>query len=363
MRFVDSAVIEVKAGDGGNGVVSFRREKFVPRGGPDGGDGGNGGSVIIKADPQLSTLQDFRYNRHYKAERGQHGRGSNWHGANGADAVIRVPCGTVIYDDDTGELIDDVVEAEQELTIAKGGRGGLGNARFATPTRQAPDFAKPARPGESRRIRCELKLLADVGLVGLPNAGKSTLLSVVSAARPKIADYPFTTLVPNLGIVELFDYHTCVMADIPGLIEGAHLGKGLGDQFLRHIERTRVLLFLVEPVSTDEEENQQEAENTIRLLREELGQFDSSLLDKPWLVAMTKADQWPSDQVPVLPKMEGAHASVSISSVTRYGLDTLRKALKDLLVVPDEEEETTDSVDFSRILPTELPDEYTDTEQ
>ena len=357
MRFVDSTVIEVHAGDGGNGCVSFRREKYVPRGGPDGGDGGNGGSVIVVGDRNLTTLQDLRYRRHYNAGRGEHGRGSGWHGANGEDAKINVPCGTMVFEDETGELLADVVEPGQELVVAAGGRGGKGNARFATATRQAPDFATPGKPGGAHRLRLELKLLADVGLVGLPNAGKSTLLSVMSAARPKIADYPFTTLTPNLGIVQLHGYRTCVMADIPGLIEGAHAGKGLGDHFLRHIERTRVLVFLVEPVSDDPEENRKETLATLSLLRNELEQFDRSLADKPWIFATTKADQWPENEVPPAPQVEGAEACISISAATGYGLDQLRNHLNAMLSDAEEPPEE-DQVDYSIDLPTETPEDY-----
>ena len=242
--FVDYAVINVYAGAGGSGAEAWRREAGVPRGGPAGGDGGKGGDVILRADRQLSTLLDYRYQQHYRAERGQHGMGKNRTGRDGADLVLRVPLGTVVKDADTGELLGELVEDGEELIVAKGGRGGRGNAAFATATRQAPTYWEPGE-GEERRIALELKLIADVGLVGQPNAGKSTLLASISAARPKIADYPFTTLEPNLGVVQLPGSRTFVVADIPGIIEGAHQGRGLGLRFLRHIERTRTLAYMI----------------------------------------------------------------------------------------------------------------------
>lgn len=324
MIFIDTATIEIAAGDGGNGCASFRREKFVPRGGPDGGDGGDGGDVRILGDKGMGTLQDFRYRRHYRAGRGDHGKGSKWHGKNGDPVTIRVPCGTIVLDDTTGNLLADVVQAGETFVVARGGRGGRGNARFATPTRQAPDFAEPGKPGERCRLRLELKLLADVGIVGLPNAGKSTLLAAMSAARPKIADYPFTTLTPNLGVVTLDEYHTCVMADIPGLIEGAHEGKGLGDQFLRHIQRTRALILLVECTCADPKAD-------LRLLRKELRQYDRSLLDKPWLLLLSKADLFPPNEAPKPPRVSGPSASFAISAVSGTGLDRLRRELLALL--------------------------------
>jgi len=350
MTFTDTARIEVVAGDGGNGCVSFRREKFVPRGGPDGGDGGNGGDVIVVGDERMNTLQDFRYRRHYRASRGEHGRGATWKGSQGKSVTLRVPRGTLIYDDDTGELLADVVAPGEPIIVARGGRGGRGNARFATPTRQAPDFAEPGRSGEARVLRLELKLLADVGLVGFPNVGKSTLLAAISAARPKIADYPFTTLVPNLGVVEIDAYMTCVMADMPGLIEGAHAGKGLGIQFLKHIERTRVLVFLVESTSEQPLED-------LRVLREELRQFDESLLDKPWLLVLTKADLWPPGELPTPPNAPGATAAFPISAVSGLGLNRLRHELASLLrELPDPRPTSAERERFSQHLPTEAPD-------
>ncbi len=348
MQFIDTAAIEVASGDGGAGCRSFRREKFVPRGGPDGGDGGNGGDVVVIADPQLNTLQDFRYHRQYRAGKGGNGQGSDKHGKRGETVTLRAPCGTLIYDEDTGELIADVVAAGQSVVVCSGGLGGRGNARYATPTRQAPDFAQPGRPGSARMLRLELKLLADVGLVGLPNAGKSTLLSVMSAARPKIADYPFTTLVPNLGVVRTGAHSSCVMADIPGLIEGAHAGRGLGDQFLRHIERTRVLVFMIEGTSDD-------PLGDLGLLREELRQFDPSLVDKPWLLAMSKSDLWPPGEAPQLPAAEGAAAVFPISGVVGDGLDRLRIELGRLLTAANDDEASTDDPRerFSLRLPTD----------
>jgi GTP-binding protein len=286
MHFVDLVTINVKAGDGGRGCVSLHREKYRPKGGPDGGDGGEGGDVIIKATSDLNTLLDFRYHPFNKAEKGRMGSGNNKHGRNGQDLVLRVPVGTIIRDTDTGEALADLVTDGQEVVAAKGGRGGLGNAHFATPTRQTPRFAQPGEPGEAKKLQLELKLLADVGLVGLPNAGKSTLISVVSKSRPKIADYPFTTLVPNLGIVKFDDMKSFCVADIPGLIEGAHNGAGLGFQFLRHIERTSVLAHLVD-IS---EATQEDGVKSFETIMEELSLFDTGLAQKPMVVAGTKLD-------------------------------------------------------------------------
>src|SRR3974390_1301756 len=244
--FVDEAKISVKAGDGGNGCVAFRREKYVPRGGPSGGDGGNGGSVYLEANPNDNTLLRYRYNREFKADRGRHGEGSNCTGVSGDDMILKVPVGTLVYDEEGEELLADLKKPGQRVLVAQGGRGGRGNQHFAKPWHQAPREKEEGQPGEERHLRLELKLLADVGLVGFPNAGKSTLISVISAARPKIANYPFTTLEPNLGVVQLPNYRSFVVADIPGLIEGAHTGAGLGIQFLRHVQRTRLLAHLVD---------------------------------------------------------------------------------------------------------------------
>ncbi|MCK5149244.1 GTPase ObgE [bacterium] len=316
MKFIDEVIFEVRGGAGGQGCVSFRREKFVPKGGPDGGDGGYGGSVVLQVKPNISTLIDHRHQRVYKAQRGGYGQGSRKHGKNGEFKYIPVPKGTMVYDADSGELIGDLTEVNQELVVAKGGRGGKGNSNFATPTRQAPDFATPAKPGADRRLRLELKLLADVGLVGLPNAGKSTLLSVVSAAKPKIADYPFTTLVPNLGIVKFGEYQHFVMADIPGLIEGAAQGKGLGDRFLRHVERTRVLLFLMEVQTGNFEE-------TFHILLKELADFDPGLLDKPRIIVLSKTDLITDEEIDELPEKIDGEDYLMISSVARRNLDPM----------------------------------------
>jgi GTPase len=281
--FIDEAKIIVKAGQGGSGCVSFRREKFVPKGGPDGGNGGNGGSIIIQAAKNLHTLIDFRYHHTYQARRGQHGMGANKHGKSSPDLLIRVPVGTILRDADSGEILVDLVRDGDTFIAAQGGRGGRGNAVFATSTNQTPREWEVGQPGEQRILELELKLLADIGLVGLPNAGKSTLLSRISAAHPKIADYPFTTLEPNLGIVRYKTYQSLVVADIPGLIAGSHQGKGLGHKFLRHIERTRALAFMIE--ATEEK-----PEKTLKELLNELKLFSPMLLRKPFVVLLTKID-------------------------------------------------------------------------
>src|SRR5438128_1157579 len=282
--FIDQATIHVKAGDGGNGCVAFRREKFVPKGGPSGGDGGSGGSVYVVTTKRLNTLYHFQFQRDWRAGRGQHGMGSNCSGQDGEDVVIEVPVGSVVREKRTGDLLADLTQEGQRVLIAKGGRGGWGNQHFATSTRQAPRFAQPGDPGEERDLFIELKLIADVGIVGLPNAGKSTLISVISAAKPKIADYPFTTLVPNLGVVSADNDETFVVADIPGLIEGAHEGHGLGDQFLRHVERCAVLLHLVDLSANETPE--QDAEVVAR----ELELYAKTLAEKPRIVCGSKAD-------------------------------------------------------------------------
>ena len=286
MKFIDQAKIYVNAGNGGSGCVSFRREKFIPRGGPNGGDGGRGGHVIFRATGNMSTLLDIRNQRQYRAEKGQHGMGKDMHGRNGKNIVITVPLGTLIKDAETGEVLFDFTEEGQEHIAARGGRGGMGNAHFKSSVRQAPRFAQPGEEGEEKNLFLELKLLADVGLVGLPNAGKSTLISAMSSARPKIADYPFTTLIPNLGVVKYGEYKSYVIADIPGLIEGAHKGTGLGFQFLRHIERTSILLHLVdisEMTDGDPVDNFKKINNELEL-------FSPELINKPQAVAGTKLD-------------------------------------------------------------------------
>ncbi len=294
MVFVDEVVITVKAGDGGNGCVAFRREKFVPRGGPSGGDGGKGGDVLIESSQQHNTLLHFRYNPEHKAQRGAHGEGSNRKGRDGADKLLRVPLGCMVWEADTGEQLFDFTRADQRLVIAKGGRGGRGNARFATSTNQAPRIAERGGTGESHRLRLVLKLLADVGLVGFPNVGKSSLLSRVSAARPKIADYPFTTLEPSLGMVRVDDDESFVVADIPGLIEGAHLGHGLGTRFLRHIERTRLLAHVIDVSErgglSGPDSEPADPEHDFDVLMEELAGFEPALADRPMVVTASKTD-------------------------------------------------------------------------
>jgi GTP-binding protein len=321
--FIDEARILVKAGDGGNGCLAFRREKFVPRGGPSGGDGGRGGDVTLVADPHENTLLKFRFNPEHKAERGRHGEGSDCTGAEGRSLDVDVPVGTVVYDEATGERVHDFSTPGERLIIARGGKGGRGNARFATSTHQAPTEHEPGRPGEEKRLRLELKLLADVGLVGFPNAGKSTLISRISAARPKIADYPFTTLEPSLGVVQLDGFKSFVVADIPGLIEGAHLGHGLGIQFLRHVERTRLLAHLVDVSEGSGRDPVQDFETVMR----ELASFSEDLVKKPMIVLATKMD---AAQDPA--RVEALRAAASarglplypISSVTGQGIDALK---------------------------------------
>ncbi len=286
MKFVDQVKIDVKAGDGGRGCVSFRREKFIPKGGPDGGDGGKGGDVVFIVDGGLSTLLDYRYMRHYRAQNGAAGMGKNMHGKSGERLELRVPPGTLVYDDESGELLADLTDESSELLFLKGGRGGRGNARFATSTNRAPRHAQPGIAGEEKNLRLELKLIADVGLVGLPNAGKSTLIAAISAARPKIADYPFTTLVPNLGVVRYGGFKTLVVADIPGLIAGASQGQGLGTRFLRHVERTDLFLHLVDLSCMQEGD----AFDNFQMINHELRQHDESLALKPQLVVLTKID-------------------------------------------------------------------------
>ena len=283
--FVDQVKIYVKAGDGGNGCVSFRREKFVPRGGPDGGDGGDGGNIIIQGDINLHTLLDLRYQQHHKAERGSHGEGSNKKGKNGSDTIIRVPLGTVISNFETSRVLHDITEDKESFLVAKGGRGGRGNACFKSSTNQAPRYAEDGTKGEEFWLTLELKLLADVGLVGKPNTGKSTLISHISSSRPKIADYPFTTLAPNLGVVKLADLRSFVVADIPGLIQGAHQGKGLGIQFLRHIERTRLLIHLIDVTGKKEE-----IIEDFEMINRELSSFNENLGKKPQIIALNKSD-------------------------------------------------------------------------
>jgi GTP-binding protein len=313
--FIDRVVVRVKGGDGGSGATSFRREKYVPMGGPDGGDGGRGGDVVVRADANLATLLDYTYRDRWEAERGWHGEGSNRTGASGADVVMPVPPGTVVRDADSGELLGEVLEHGAQIVVARGGRGGKGNTHFATATHQAPREWQPGGEGEERTLEMELKLIADIGLVGQPNAGKSTLLSVISAARPKIADYPFTTLAPNLGVVQLSGSRTFVVADIPGIIEGAHEGRGLGLQFLRHIERTRLLAFVI-PI--DAMDWQAEYDQ----LRAELRAYSEELAAKPHCVVFTKMDLLGELEPPPI-EAPGAFAVFAISAPAREGLDVL----------------------------------------
>jgi GTP-binding protein len=325
--FIDRAVVRVHAGTGGSGASSFRREKFVPKGGPDGGDGGGGGSVFVHADPNLTTLLDYRYHTDWKAERGEHGKGKNMTGRTGKDVVLPVPPGTTIKDADSGVLLGELVTPGQSLLLAKGGRGGRGNARFATPTHQSPREWEPGEAGEERNLELVLKLIADVGLLGEPNAGKSTLLSVVSAARPKIADYPFTTLEPHLGVVRLSDHRTFVIADIPGIIEGAHEGKGLGLRFLQHVERTRLVAVLI---PADDPQPQ----TTYDLLRREAALHNADLAAKPHIVVVTKTDLLPpGTSPPAIRTVDGAPL-VAVSAVTGAGIPALLEALWQRLRVP-----------------------------
>lgn len=325
--FIDHAKIYVKGGDGGNGCVAFRREKYVPMGGPYGGDGGRGGNVVFVADEGMGSLMDFQYRKHFKAGRGVHGMGKNQHGAWGEDFRVKVPVGTIILDDDSGEVLADLTVAGQEATIASGGRGGRGNSRFATAVHKAPSMAENGEPGEEKWIRLELKLLADVGLVGFPNAGKSTFISRVSAARPKIADYPFTTLVPNLGVVMTRDKDTFVIADIPGLIEGAHEGTGLGHHFLRHIERNRILLFVLDAAEVDG----RPVTDDYVTLRNELEFFNPELLQRPYLIVANKLDVPGAEENLRLLQEKYGHLVHGISAVTGQGVGELVEKIYQIL--------------------------------
>ncbi|MDP3912029.1 MAG: GTPase ObgE [Gemmatimonadales bacterium] len=319
--FIDRVVVQISAGTGGSGASSFRREKFVPKGGPDGGDGGHGGSVWLRADANLAALLDYRYHTVWKAERGRHGKGKNMTGKSADDIYLPVPPGTLVRDADTGAVIGEMVEPGATLLVAKGGRGGRGNQHFATPTHQSPREWEPGEDGQERRLELVLKLIADVGLLGEPNAGKSTLLTAISAARPKVADYPFTTLEPHLGVVPLSDNRTFVVADIPGIIEGAHEGKGLGLKFLQHVERTRVIAVLVPVDSPD-------PQATYDLLRKEAAAYSAELAAKPHVVVLTKADLGVTAAV----RTDAGAPVVTISAVSRAGvpdlLETLWKTLK-----------------------------------
>jgi GTPase len=364
MRFIDEALIDIEAGNGGPGSVSFRREKYIARGGPDGGDGGRGGNVLFVTTDRLNTLQEFRYKRHFKAESGHHGSGANKTGRSGDDLIIYLPVGTSIKDDETGELLADLTEKDQEWVAAKGGRGGKGNAHFATSTHQAPRYAQPGEEGTGLRIKLELKLLADIGIIGFPNAGKSTLISKLSAARPKIADYAFTTLTPNLGVVSTQDHNTFVVADIPGLIEGAHRGAGLGHQFLKHVERTDLFLHLLdgarfldsvtrpefseEGIENEEETAIEDAVSSLtesyQAVRKELELFNPQLLKKRELVVLNKKDLFASQPQmlevatkkirAVIQETRGDVADnepVWISSATGESIESIKYRLYDLL--------------------------------
>jgi len=327
--FIDEAKIRVKAGDGGNGCMAFRREKFVPRGGPSGGDGGNGGDVIMESSERHNTLVHFRFNPEYKAERGRHGEGSNKTGREGGNVLLKVPVGTIVYDEETGEKVFDFSQRDQQIVIARGGRGGRGNARFATSVHQAPREHEPGRPGEERLYRLELKLLADVGLVGYPNVGKSTLISRISAARPKIADYPFTTLEPNLGVVAVGDAKneiSFVVADIPGLIEGAHTGAGLGTQFLRHIERTRLLVHVVD---VSDSSGRPDVAKDVEVILGELGSFGAHLEEKPMMMVASKIDVANNDKLAALKRYckRKKLKLYEISAVTGKGVEELKYAM------------------------------------
>lgn len=329
MQFIDQSEIQVQAGDGGDGLVAFRREKYVPAGGPSGGNGGRGGSVILKADENLQTLLDFRYNHLFKADNGQRGGPNNRTGASGNDRIIEVPCGTMIYDAETGALIGDLTTPGQTLCVAEGGKGGLGNQHFLSNRNRAPERALPGLPGESRLLRLELKLLAEVGIIGLPNAGKSTLISSLSSARPKIADYPFTTLIPNLGVVRKPTGDGTVFADIPGLIEGAHMGVGLGHDFLRHVERTRLLLHLVDVTSETPIADYQ-------TIQQELEAYGRGLVDRPQILALNKLDAADSEGEEVsaiVAELESLSQTkvFKISAATRLGLDALMHHLWQML--------------------------------
>jgi GTPase len=329
--FIDEAKIRVKAGDGGNGCMAFRREKYVPRGGPSGGDGGHGGDIWMESSERHNTLVHFRFNPEYKAERGRHGEGSKKTGRDGEGIVLKVPVGTIVYDEDTGERVHDFSRPDERVVIARGGRGGRGNAQFATSTHQAPREHEEGRPGEERNFRLELKLLADVGLVGYPNVGKSTLISVISAARPKVADYPFTTLEPNLGVVLAGDKgkeESFVVADIPGLIEGAHTGSGLGTQFLRHIERTRLLVHLVD---VSDSSGRADMVNDVEVIRGELASFGAGLEDKPTLMVASKIDVANPEKLKKLRQWASRNKLklYPISAVTGEGIEKLKYAMAD----------------------------------
>ena len=323
MKFIDNVTIDVKAGNGGNGCIAFLREKFRPKGGPAGGDGGNGGSIFFKVDSNLATLSDLIYNKHYRADKGENGKGKNMHGKNGKDVFIHVPPGTIIRDYNTNQIIVDLVNDEETFLIAHGGNGGFGNARFKTQKITAPRVANHGQEGEFKKLELELKVLADVGLVGFPNAGKSTFISSISNAKPKIADYPFTTLVPNLGIVKYAEYKSFVIADIPGLIKDASKGKGLGSIFLKHIERTKILIYMIDI-------NDESYEKSFEILYNELKSHHKSLVKKPSLIFLTKMDTVDFDKNDIK-KTLNKFKILSISSVSRLGLENAIHSIANLI--------------------------------
>jgi len=327
MRFVDEAVISVQSGDGGRGCVSFRREKYIPKGGPDGGDGGNGGNVIIRATRRLHTLNDYKLKKHFKAQNGKPGRGKNQTGKDGRDVVIRVPLGTIIYDHESGEVIADLIQDDQEIVVLIGGKGGRGNQHFATPTHRAPRIAQPGLPGQEKVLTLSLKYLADIGLIGFPNAGKSTLLSRLTMARPRIDSYPFTTLIPNLGVIVFDDERTLIIADIPGLIEGASEGRGLGHRFLRHIERTKLLVHLIDITYVPKNDLLED----FHILRGELEKFDPSLKQKDQMVLINKVDIHTSEHRDISSLRRALQEmgidALPISALTGEGLDEMKQTL------------------------------------
>ncbi|MGC9457479.1 MAG: Obg family GTPase CgtA [Halothiobacillaceae bacterium] len=344
MKFVDEATIKVKAGDGGNGVVSFRREKYVPFGGPDGGDGGDGGDVFLVGDNNLNTLADFRFQRFYEARRGQNGMGRNMTGARGEDLRVHVPLGTVVHDVDTGEVIGEVLDVETPLMVAKGGWHGLGNTRFKSSTNRAPRQCTPGTPGEERRLRMELKVLADVGLLGMPNAGKSTLIRAISAARPKVADYPFTTLHPNLGVVRVEAHRSFVVADIPGLIEGAAEGAGLGHQFLRHLARTQLLLHVLDVAPMDAHDPVADA----RVILEELARYSPEMVERPRWLVLNKIDALPEDEreahcTAIVEALDFDGPVFAISAISGEGTKPLVHAIMEHVEAAREAEASTGS--------------------
>ncbi|MBE9066401.1 GTPase ObgE [Leptolyngbya cf. ectocarpi LEGE 11479] len=357
MQFIDQAEVDVRGGNGGDGLVAFRREKYVPAGGPSGGRGGDGGSVILHAVSNLQTLLDFRYAHQFQAEHGQRGGPKNMTGAMGKDLVVEVPCGTIIYDAETGNLLGDLITEGQTLCVAEGGKGGLGNSAFLSNRNRAPETSLPGLPGAEGRIRLELKLLAEVGIIGLPNAGKSTLISALSAAKPKVADYPFTTLVPNLGVVRKPTGDGTVFADIPGLIAGAHEGAGLGHDFLRHIERTRVLLHVIDITTLDPIEHYQ-------TIQQELVAYGHGLAERPQLLALNKVDAVPEDELEIVTEelmaSSGCDRIFAISAVSRRGLDEMLQVIWDLLEATKPKEIVIEPEPFPNLVPQDMaPTQWT----